>query len=157
MGMDNVTFQTKAFTSRNPALAALALDRMLKLLYDLDVDFLREYPSTPPLYDWRSNGAPIVYREEPRGEEKWKDIPTIYSDGFGDCEDLACARAAELTMGGISSVPFSVLRQYGNIGVYHILVRRSDGYTEDPSYALGMRPKYRQATDPNSNGQIWRS
>ncbi len=158
MGMNRVTFVTKAFSLSNTRLSESALSRMLNLLYNLNLDFLHAFPNTPTIYDPNlgPNRLGLRYREEPLGEENWEDIPTIIEQGYGDCEDLACARAAELTVSGIPSVPFFTLRRYGDVGVYHILVRRGDGQTEDPSYALGMRPSYRHATHPNSNGRIWR-
>ena len=44
----------------------------------------------PPLY--RSG---LHYEREPPGQEVWPDIPRIIEAGWGDCEDLACWRAAE--------------------------------------------------------------
>jgi len=37
----------------------------------------------PPLY---SSG--VRYKEDPPGEENWKDIPAVLADGFGDCLPL---------------------------------------------------------------------
>lgn len=56
-------------------------------------------------------------------------------DGYGDCEDLAAARVAELRVkAGIKAVPW--LKKKGKI--WHVLVRYPDGTLEDPSRKLGM-------------------
>ena len=47
------------------------------------------YP-IPPLYSRRPDGQPIVrYKEDPPGQENWKDIPAVLADGHGDCLPLS--------------------------------------------------------------------
>lgn len=41
----------------------------------------------------------VYYEEEPRGQEIWLDVPSLYQEGRGDCEDLGTARAGELCAG----------------------------------------------------------
>lgn len=73
------------------------------------------------------------------GEENWQDIPTILKAGSGDCEDLACWRAAELTeRDGIPARPVYRWRHRPGLTIYHIVVRLPDGSIEDPSRRLGM-------------------
>ncbi len=113
-----------------------ALRIALEALYQRDVDYLRRHPLTPGVYD-----SGIYYQEEPPGSEDWADVPTILKLGWGDCEDLACWRAAELFVRhGIAAKP-EVTCQISADGtrLYHITVALPDGRSEDPSRNLGMR------------------
>lgn len=104
----------------------------------------------------------LHYEREPPGQEHWPDIvnllatfdgPGQYPGPWGDCEDLACYRVAELreasthrddngnsVPGGVKARPFAKWRR-GSEGQfnYHALVLRPDGRIEDPSLVLGMR------------------
>lgn len=103
-----------------------------------------------PLYQ-----SGVYYQEEPPGEEEWLDIPTLYKQGFGDCEDLACARVGELRRAGIAAVPAIKSRQFpiprrmrrpnvsNLITLVHVMVLLPDNTLEDPSAMLGMRGEYR--------------
>lgn len=85
-----------------------------------------------PLYD-----AGVRYRRERKrlGEpERWQTIRDVYRHGFGDCEDLAAIRVAELRREGIRAVPW--FRKKGNL--WHVLIRYPNGAFEDPSRILGM-------------------
>lgn len=84
-----------------------------------------------PLYD-----SGVRYVPEPRGSENWQNVADLYRTGRGDCEDLACTRAAELQLQGEDAE--AVVRPSGR-GRYHALVLRGDGTVEDPSLALGMK------------------
>ena len=98
--------------------------------------WLAKYPKTPALY-----ASPVLYRAEVN-TENWSDIPTILGRGWGDCEDLACWRVAELRHQGIAALPYITWRaKEGQIGgtIYHALCKWPDGRIEDPSRALGMR------------------
>lgn len=94
-----------------PSLPALSLGEaaaMLQGLYQVDLVQLR-------------GGAPGVLAALRRGSagpgrrrlryirrdpaELWQPVRTIWSKGGGDCEDLAAATAAELTLGGIPARP----------------------------------------------------
>ena len=89
-----------------------------------------------PLYK-----AGVRYVREPRGQENWQDIVTLYQQRTGDCEDLACARTAGLRENGKWADPFLRWRLDENTGmyIYHVLVKRASGKIEDPSRILGMR------------------
>ena len=65
-----------------------------------------------------------------RVREDWQDVRHLYKRKRGDCEDLACALAAELP--GARAVPVR-----SSVG-WHIIVRLADGRYVDPSRALGM-------------------
>jgi hypothetical protein len=112
-----------------PELSEDYLDDILTCLVKLDLRYLAKNPGTPRLYD-----AGIRYQAEPKGEERFASVPVVLALGFGDCEDLACWRVAELILRG---EPASV-RITRHIGVFHVTVRRGTGMVEDPSRLLGM-------------------
>lgn len=104
----------------------------------------------PPLYH-----SGVVYKEEAPGREDWPDIPRVLANGWGDCEDLAAWRAAELRVAGIDCepvlkwkwIPRAEMLAAGyprkhvpkkGIWLVHCLVRFPDGSIEDPSKELGM-------------------
>lgn len=119
----------------------------------------------PPLYK-----SGVVYREDPPGEENWKDIPAVLADGFGDCDRLVAYRVAELRVAGYPAdpiikwrtVPKDVMVGLGypadkvpeqGIQMVHVCVglpgwrQYADRYednplVEDPSKRLGMGGKY---------------
>lgn len=105
---------------------------MLAALVAGNVHYLRTR-RLPALY-----GGSIVYRREARSDEGrrewWATAPVVASRGFGDCEDLACYRAAELQLSG-DAATVEVIKFRS---VWHIVVRRADGSIEDPSRLLGM-------------------
>lgn len=102
---------------------------------------IKEGKPLPPLYQ-----SGVYYQEEPPGEEEWLDIPTLYRQGFGDCEDLACARVAELRVAGVPAVPVIKHKRFntakGVTTVVHVMVLWPDGTVEDPSLILGMKGEY---------------
>ena len=57
------------------------------------------YP-IPPLY-----ASGVRYKEDPPGEENWKDIPQVLKDGHGDCDRLVAWRTAELRVLGQAAEP----------------------------------------------------
>ncbi len=101
----------------------------------------------------------IYYREEKPGYEDWPDVPTLLRQGWGDCEDLAAYRAAELRVMGIQAqavikwkwIPRDRMVEAGyptnslprdGIWLVHCLVQYPDGSIEDPSKKLGMKGEY---------------
>lgn len=100
--------------------------------------FTKEGKTVAPLYQ-----SGVYYQAEPPGEEEWLDIPSLYKQGFGDCEDLACARAAELRFAGIGAVPcIRHKKMASGLTLVHVLVLWPDGTIEDPSKNLGMKGSY---------------
>lgn len=103
--------------------------------------FAKEGRTVAPLYE-----SGVYYKAEPPGEEEWLDIPSLYKQGFGDCEDLACARTAELRFSGIGAVPCIRHRRIetgkGMLTLVHVLTLWPDGSVEDPSKLLGMKGSY---------------
>lgn len=77
----------------------------------------------------------VRYEPEPLGLEIWQTVPTLYLRKFGDCEDLACARAAEI--GGRAVIERAGNNPSGGRN-FHIVVRKGRR-REDPSKRLGMK------------------
>lgn len=95
-----------------------------------------------PLYQ-----SGVVYRPEPPGEEEWLDVIHLYRQGWGDCEDLACARVGELRYAGVPAVPCIKHKKFvapgkGTMTLIHVMVLLPDGTIEDPSAKLGMTGEY---------------
>jgi hypothetical protein len=87
----------------------------------------------PPLYE-----SGVVYKDEPR--DVWRHAVDVLGEKWGDCEDLAAYRAAELRVSGEDPDAAVTVYQSGP-GRYHAVVARSGGVLEDPSRALGMMNK----------------
>jgi len=85
-----------------------------------------------PLYD-----TDVYYQRENKKRgmpERWQTITDVYRRGYGDCEDLAAIRVAELRRERIRAVPW--FRRKNNI--WHVVVKYPNGKIEDPSRILGM-------------------
>jgi hypothetical protein len=122
---------------------------MLEALCQINEGHLADRPY-PPLYE-----AGVHYQREDSTEE-WLDIPSIIQTGWGDCEDLACWRVAELRSQGHRAGPYVRFRKIDGVFHYHALVmhyrpvlvetdsgvveRLVPDHIEDPSRRLGMRP-----------------
>lgn len=107
------------------------LQAALDALQTFNVGWLTLHPDTVPLYD-----SGVRYRREPRGREEWTSLPVLLARGYGDCEDLACARAAELVVR--HGVPARAIPYRTRSGGWHIVVQTGPTTTEDPSRRLGM-------------------
>lgn len=77
----------------------------------------------------------VRYKREGPGREQWQPYEQMLETGFGDCEDIAAARVAELQMMGIRAQPWFSKRGR----TWHVFVRFPNGTTEDPSQILGMK------------------
>ena len=138
-----ITFVSKLFRGPKDADAS---HRVLQILLDAlcacNVSYLQDHPETPLLYssDLITKKPRVHYELEEAGNENWQDIPTTLELGYGDCEDLACWRAAELIVREkILARPTFTFKLRKNGGVlYHIIVKKPDGSIEDPSRRLGM-------------------
>jgi hypothetical protein len=91
--------------------------------------------------------VPSVYKagihwQRDKGET-WDTADIVRRRGYGDCEDLAAWRAAELRMQGIPAA--AVVRASNSPNVaWHAIVALPGGKFEDPSAKLGMYdPRYR--------------
>lgn len=117
-----------------------ALLHVLEALTRMDEDYLRAFPATPQLY-----ATGVVYRRV--GPKEWFDVPTTIAEGWGDCKDFACYRAAELRNAGESQARpwLKHVMEPTEDGKtrysFHVVVaRRAQGrvWLEDPSRVLGM-------------------
>lgn len=95
----------------------------------------------------KKNGVPFAplllsgvrYKQEPHGFEMWDNCAVVLTRGWGDCEDLAAWRAAELRLQGDRGAHVAVRPSRSGIpGHYHAVVRTGSGKLEDPSRWLGM-------------------
>lgn len=135
-------FVTDLFRSESDMADSEALIHdALILLTKVNIRYLHANPNTPLIYQ-----SGVRYLEEPPGEENWRDIPTCLNERNGDCEDLACWRAAEVNFRyKIPAYPIFTHRVLDNgTLMYHIRVfypksqMFPEGHYEDPSRILGM-------------------
>jgi hypothetical protein len=127
---------------------------LLRALTEIDRQFRVMRPRTASVY-----GGGVVYLAEGQlrvsvpcpggapGEcieirpcECWQDTPTLLCAEEGDCEDLACDRAAELQLRGVDCYahPIIPLRPRNGRRLIHIIVAKDGRILEDPSARLGM-------------------
>lgn len=104
--------------------------------------YLSLHPGTPPLY-----ASGVRYKNEPVGQrfsglpaEEFALIPVTLARKWGDCDDLAPWRCAELIHEGEAAKIRIQWKARPDTGqkYFHIVVRRADGTIEDPSARLGM-------------------
>jgi hypothetical protein len=120
---------------------------VLEATVQINREYLRANPSTPNLYD-----SGVRYQNEParinqNGIEMFDIIPVMLRRGWGDCDDLAPWRVAELQerFGEPASIRIQWKARPGRGKLYHVLVRRGNVPAthpfsiEDPSRRLGMR------------------
>lgn len=106
---------------------------LLNALVAMNEDYLVENPKAPLLYE-----SGVYYRRKiPKGQvdDDWNDASVCLTLGYGDCEDLACWRVAELRIrfGVSDAMPHIIRRDYDDGGwLYHIQVT-ARGEIEDPS------------------------
>lgn len=122
---------------RRSRMLGLAIKPLLDANVKVNRLYLATHPRTPSIYH-----AGVIYREEdPRqGYEDFALIPAIIARGWGDCDDLAPWRVAELQQQGEAArvrIQWKRVPRRGKL--YHIVVRRADGRIEDPSALLGMK------------------
>ena len=133
----------------------IAIKPILEALTTIDFVYLATH-HVPMLY-----ASGVRYQEEPRQRmtssdrpnEEFASVPAIFARKWGDCDDLAPWRCAELRKLGYRAQIRIQWKRTANGKLYHILVRRfgpvpdfnprymvRDGNSviEDPSRALGM-------------------
>lgn len=137
-------------TEKEREFSLFALRELLESLVRINVGWLACHPTEfrGPLYT-----LPGLRWQNENNTERWLSIPKIY-DAIGkgpdrqpvDCEDLACARAAELRA-GLGGHPMGAVHAKADIRgrvvaggriIMHAFVRYPDGSVEDPSKKLGM-------------------
>jgi hypothetical protein len=136
---------------------ALSLKRILEALVEVNQHYLREHPGVPLLYQ-----SGVRYKEEPARHavlvmasngfegrvEEFASIQAVLERGWGDCDDLAPWRCAELRERFKQRAHIRVdWRRTKSGRLFHIVVRKPDPLTglvseespvEDPSAKLGM-------------------
>ena len=116
---------------RGRSIAAL-----LASTQQLNEAFLRWNPELPWLYE-----SGVRYQREPaerlrKEGEEFAAIPIVYPRGWGDCDDLAPWRAAELRVRrGIPA--YAAARRTGP-SMWHAIVTVNGREIDDPSRVLGM-------------------
>jgi hypothetical protein len=80
----------------------------------------------------------VRWAPEPPGQESFDHALTVHKRGWGDCDDLAPYRAADLRVTGTDPGAHAVVYKSGP-HMWHAVVKRSDGSYEDPSQTAGMR------------------
>jgi hypothetical protein len=114
--MQPVLFKVKLFRGAGDfERSKTALLWMLEALCQINEGHLAQFPY-PPLYQ-----AGVRYQREVNTEE-WLDIPTVIEAGWGDCEDLACWRVAELRRQGVTASPYVKFRRVDGVYHFHALV-----------------------------------
>ncbi len=166
MALNNILFEVRLF--KNEADRKKSQKRLLVLLeglIDLNVLYLLENPGTVPLYQsgvkyalpeqMTENPEIEILRARNKGDdialgaiealasktagEHFRDIPTLYENGEGDCDNVASARVAELRVHGVKAKSYLTWRDRPGGGTtYHNIVLWPDGGSEDPSRILGM-------------------
>jgi hypothetical protein len=89
----------------------------------------------PPLYQTR-----VVYRRDPPRKEWFRSMARVYSTGWGDCDDLAAIRAAEIRRAGGRA--FAEVRRTPRPNVLHAVVTDGKNLVEDPTEFLASLGRY---------------
>jgi len=117
--------------------ATKSIQALVDTVHRLNTSFLRAHPRFPRIYQ-----SGVVYGREPvETREEFATAPAVLRAGWGDCDDLAPWRSAELVARhGIAARPLvTVVRP----GLWHVIVSIEgvDGrrLIEDPSRRLGMK------------------
>ena len=109
-----------------------SIQALCDVVHALNVSFLRANPRFPSLYV-----SGVRYAKEPvELREQFCTAPAVLAQGWGDCDDLAPWRSAELEVRhGVQARPRTL-----RVGprTWHIVVELPGGALEDPSARLGM-------------------
>ncbi len=119
---------------RSSRMMGLALKPILEALTTVNFMFLKTH-SVPALYQ-----SGVRYRNEPREwpNEHFDSVPVVLMRQWGDCDDLAPWRCAELRALGERAQIRIQWKRLPQGRLFHIVVRRQNGMIEDPSALLGM-------------------
>lgn len=111
-----------------PRIRVAVAMRFLEALVYLNRILIRK-KMVGPIYSSR-----VVYRLEPVGVEEFADALFCTQRGWGDCDDLAAWRVAELQEMGINATLHFDARPRGHSSwLVHCIVRLPDGRLEDPT------------------------
>lgn len=134
-----IVTELDAGVMKRPKLAAGVVRLYLRALVISNAYWLQQNPDAPLLYK-----SGVQYRPEPNAGkyEEFASVRECLSRGWGDCDDLAAWRAAEIRVR--ERRPANILvywRKNPQNGqtIWHVQVKRPDtGECEDPSRLLGM-------------------
>lgn len=140
--MRQIAVQLEAPGLSRPALFAQVIIHLCEALIMVNRDHMSR-KKLPLLYE-----SGVVYKREPKRRlrdgrivtvENFRDVACIYARGWGDCEDLASIRVAELReyAGEDARIRVTAKSQPGK-KLWHVTVMRANGVPEDPSRRLGM-------------------
>ena len=117
----------------DPTLDAVRVREIMEGLTRANEGILRARPWLPRIY---SSGVRYDHRDP---HDPWCDAQAVIENGFGDCDDLAPWRAAELRVRhGIAARVVFTIEQGPVADRWHFIVEHPGGRLEDPSRALGM-------------------
>lgn len=106
------------------------LRALLRQLIQKNIQLMMRRPRAyPPLGETR-----VVYKREPKNQERWLNADELLKQGFGDCEDLAAYETARLILKGVKAQGYLQANDLG----YHVLVLIDGSRLYDPSRMLGM-------------------
>lgn len=117
---------------------SVALRKLLGVLVQANVVWLRQHPGTPHPYR-----AGIRYVREAAGSEEWQGIAQVLQARGGDCEDLSAYLCAwHVVRDGRCAVRL-LWRTFDELGedghtTWHVQTKLASGQVEDPSKRLGM-------------------
>lgn len=145
--------ERKGDSARSRYVLCLLIETLAKINLSLLIQTDTDPDVRAPFPLLLSPAARVEYRPEPEGEEEWPDITRIYPRGWGDCEDLAAARLAEVWHSGESGAEPYIRWRVQPDGRYcfHALLKRANGTIEDPSEQLGM---YRHRAEIEKRGEF---
>lgn len=119
------------------AVSAPALDAALEAATRAN-ETLMAQGAAPSLTDMIRGG--VRWKPEPFNDGEHFDLaPTVARRGWGDCDDLATALAAEMRLQGDEGARAFVRRSRSSPNRWHALVRAGDGREYDPSVWAGMK------------------
>jgi len=135
------TFRIGLFNGLSDTILSQAvMTELLDCLVKIDMLQLRA-KKCPPIYQ-----SGVRYYREDFGDDDWQDVYSTLAVGYGDCEDLACWRAAELNLIGIPTLAdFTCNYLENGKQEFHIFVsiqpckQFPHGKIEDPSVILLSR------------------
>jgi hypothetical protein len=125
----------------DPELDAMRVRALLELVTQVNEQYLRRNPRLPGCYEAGLRGVKYAFvPTERNGDDPFADLLVVLQLGYGDCDDLAPYRCAELRVrhGMPRAVCDFTVHRINGADEYHIFVRRPDGMIDDPSRALGM-------------------
>jgi hypothetical protein len=140
----------------NPRLAALVARDFARSVMRVNQIWLRANPKCPRLYDLADNPRfRVKYAREPwagTGVEDFAPIETCLKRGWGDCDDLAPWRAAEIREREKRPADILIYWRPGG-AVWHLQTSHWPSVAalrEDQALlAQGKKPKHRLVDDPS--------